>query len=204
MTLPHLLAATAEFCRLRARQVVLAGLVLAVLSAVLAALRLGVTTDTDALFDAALPWRQREIALAKSFPQFSDLLVAVVEGATPEEAEEAAASLAAALSADTTHFRFARRPDAAPWFARNALLFLDEPDLAELLDRTIDAQPFLGQLASDPSARGLFATLALVAMGVDRGEASLDSFRPAMQGFERALADAAAGTPTPLSWQRAP
>lgn len=202
MTLPSLLAATAEFCRHRARQVVLVGLVLGVLGAALAALRLGVTTDTDALFDAALPWRQREIALAAAFPQFSDLLVAVVEGATPEEAEETAASLAAALSADTVHFRFARRPDADPWFARNALLFLDEPDLAELLDRTIDAQPFLGQLASDPSARGLFATLALVAMGVDRGEASLDSFRPALQGFERALADAAAGTPSPLSWQR--
>lgn len=201
MTLPRLLAAMAEFCRTRAMQVVLAGMVLGALGAWAAAARLGVSTDTDALFDAALPWRQREIAAAKDFPQFSDLLVAVVEGATPEEADATADALAARLAADTTHFRLARRPDASPFLQRNGLLFLDTPDLTELLDRTIDAQPFLGQLASDPSARGLFATLALVAMGVERGE-KLDGFRPALQGFAAALADAAAGTPTPLSWQR--
>ena len=201
MKLAHLLASLAEYCRRRAALVVLAGLLLGALAGLAAATRLGVTTDTDALFDAALPWRQREIAMARAFPQFSDLLVAVVEGATPEEAEETAAALAARLSADTAHFRFARRPDAAPFLQRHALLYLDEPQLTALLDQTIDAQPFLGQLASDPSARGLFATLALVAMGVDRGE-KLDSFRPALQGFAEALGHAAAGAPTPLSWQR--
>ena len=40
------------------------------------------------------------MALAAAFPQFSDLLVAVVEGATPEEAEETAAGLAAAINAE--------------------------------------------------------------------------------------------------------
>lgn len=201
MTLRRLLTVLAEACRRRAGRVVLGGLVLALLAGTLAATRLGVSTDTDALFDATLPWRQREIANAAAFPQFNNLLVAVVEGATPEEAEATAAALAATLSADTAHFTFARQPDANPWFARNALLFLDEPDLAALLDSTIDAQPFLGQLASDPSARGLFATLALVAMGVDRGE-KLDGFRPALAGFAEALTAAAAGAPTPLSWQR--
>ncbi len=201
MTLARLLALLAEHCRRRAALVVLAGLLLGALAGLAAATRLGVTTDTDALFDAALPWRQREIAMARAFPQFSDLLVAVVEGATPEEAEATAAALVVRLSADTPHFRFARWPDAAPFLQRHALLYLDEPDLTALLDQTIDAQPFLGQLASDPSARGLFATLALVAMGVDRGE-KLDSFRPALRGFAEALGHAAAGTPTPLSWQR--
>lgn len=201
LTLPRLLAAIAEYCRTRALLVVLAGLVLGALGAWAAAARLGVSTDTDALFDASLPWRQREIAAAKAFPQFSDLLVAVVEGATPEETEATADALAAKLAADSTHFRFARRPDASPFLQRHGLLYLDTADLTALLDQTIDAQPFLGQLASDPSARGLFATLALVAMGVERGE-KLDSFRPALQGFAGALADAAAGTPTPLSWQR--
>ena len=201
MSLPRLLAAIATYCRRHARLVVLAGLMLALLAGALSATRLGVTTDTDALFDARLPWRQREIAFARDFPQFSDLLVAVVEGATPEEADETADALAAALTANTAHFTFARRPDASPWFARNGLMFLDTSDLTTLLDSTIDAQPFLGQLASDPSARGLFATFALVAMGIERGE-KLDGFRPALAGLAGALADAASGAPTPLSWQR--
>jgi hypothetical protein len=200
-TLADLLSAVAAFCRRRALLVVLAGVLLGALGALAAAARLGVTTDTAALFDADLPWRQHEIAFERAFPQFSNLVVAVVEGATPEEAEATAAALAARLAADTAHFTFARRPDADPFLQRHALLYLDEPDLTALLDQTIDAQPFLGQLASDPSARGLFATLALVAMGVERGE-SLDGFRPALDTFARALAEAAAGAPAPLSWQR--
>ncbi len=202
MMLVRLLAALAAWCHRRATPVVLGGLALALLCGWLAATRLSVTTDTDALFDASLPWRQREIALGRDFPQFRDLVVAVVEGATPEEAEATAEALAARLSADTTHFTSARRPDASPYLARNALLFLDQPDLTDLLDRTIDAQPFLGQLSGDPSARGLFATLALVAMGIERGETSATAFRPSMEAFERALASAAVGHPTPLSWQR--
>ena len=202
MNLARLLAALARNCHRRAPLVVATGLLLAVLCGWLAASRLGVTTDTDALFDETLPWRQREIALDRAFPQFNDLVVAVVEGATPEEAEATAAALAQALAADTANFNGARQPGAAPYLERNGLLFLAENDLADLLDRTIDAQPFLGQLAGDPSARGLFATLALVAMGVDRGETAAAGFRPAMQAFERALADAATGNPTPLSWQR--
>ena len=202
MTLPRLLAAVAAYCCRRAVLVVLLGVVLAGLTAWLSAARLGVTTDIDALFAESLPWRQREMAFNRDFPQFHDLVVAVVEAATPEEADATAASLTRALADDPARFRHVRQPAAAPYLERNAFLFLGEQDLAELLDRTIDAQPFLGQLAGDPSARGLFATLALVAMGVERGEAELASFRPALVGFEKALADAAAGTPTPLSWQR--
>ena len=78
MDLARLLGAIAAFCRIRAGAVVLGFLVLAGLAAALAGLRLGVSTDTDALFDTALPWRQRELAMAKAFPQFSDLLIAVV------------------------------------------------------------------------------------------------------------------------------
>lgn len=201
MTLATRLAGLADVCRRHAMRVVLAGLILAAGCLLLAWGRLGVSTDTDALFDPTLAWRQREMAYSSAFPQFKDLLVAVVDAATPEEAQETADALVHALAVDTAHFIGARRPDAHPWFARNALLFLDEPDLTGLLDSTIDAQPFLGQLASDPSARGLFTTLVLVAMGVERGE-KMEGFRPALSGLAVALADAAGGKPTPLSWQR--
>ncbi len=50
-------------------------------------LRLGVTTDTSALFSERLPWRQRTMAIERAFPRGQDLLVAVVDGATPEEAD---------------------------------------------------------------------------------------------------------------------
>lgn len=190
----------------RARQSprLVAGIVL--LLALLAALAvwryLGVDTDTDHLFAARLPWRQQEIAFARAFPQTSDLLVVVIDSPIPEAAEATAAALARELAADPAHFRSVRRPDADPYFDREGLLFLDRRELSALLDRIVDAQPFLGQLAADPSLRGLFAALALMGTGVAAGEADLSAYRGALEAFHDALARAARGHPEPLSWEK--
>ena len=194
--LPRLVSASAR----HAWPVFAAGLLLAALCAWLAVARLGVTTDVDTLFDRNLPWKQREYELKRLFSQNTDLLVAVVSADTPEAAEATAEGLEKAMKADQ-QFHTVRRPDASPFFNRNGLLFLDKPVLQTLMDQTIDAQPFLGQLAADPSARGLFAALALVGMGVDQGQ-DLRPFEPALRGFHDTLAAAAAGQPKPLSWQR--
>jgi hypothetical protein len=55
-----------------------------------------------------------------------------------------------------------RRPDASPYLRKEGLLLLSKAQLSDLLDRTIDAQPFLGKLAADPTARGLFSVLSLL------------------------------------------
>jgi len=203
---PSLLANWMGFCVRQARLVLLAAMLLAIGCVWLAQARLGVTTDTSNLFSASLPWRQHGMELRLAFPQNEDLLVAVVDGATPEEAEATAAALAAALAPDTAHFKGVRRPDASPYFERNALLFLDRAQLSALLDQTIDAQPFLGQFAADPSLRGLLGALSLIAEGVRVGQANLTPFEPALKGFHAALAQAAsgsaAGAAQPLSWQR--
>lgn len=181
--------------------VAMVALVLGLGSALLAATKLEVTTDVDGLFSASLPWKQREAEMKALFPQFNDLLVAVVRADSPEAADATANGLLAALQADKAHFHDARRPDASPYLDREGLLFLDTPVLQKVLDDTIDAQPFLGQLAGDPSARGLFAALALVGIGVERGEANLTPFLPALSGFADSLESSLAGTPRPLSWE---
>jgi len=168
----------------------------------LAEAKLAVTTDTSRLFSESLAWRQRGMELQRAFPQNEDLLVAVVDGATPEEAEATADALAISLAADTVHFKSVRQPDASPYLERNAFLFLDRAQLSALLDTTIDSQPFLGQLATDPSLRGLLGALSLIAEGVRAGQANLTPFEPALKGFHTALAQAAADVPQPLSWER--
>ncbi len=201
MLLSRLLTALVGGSRRHAVAMLAAGLLIGAGSAWFGAVRLGVTTDTAAMFAADLPWRQREIAWDRAFPQFSDLLVAVIDAAVPEAADQTAAALAAALAVDRAHFLEVRRPDASPYLERNGLLFLDTGELGALLDRTIDAQPFLGQLVADPSARGLFAALSLLAIGVEKGQGNLAPFAPSLLAFHRSLAAAAAGHPTPLSWQ---
>ena len=81
MMLSRLLVSIIDFSRRRAVWVVLASLILAVLCGWLAAARLGVSTDTDALFSPDLPWRQQAMAMDREFPQFRDLLVAVIDAA---------------------------------------------------------------------------------------------------------------------------
>src|ERR1700759_3705789 len=69
------------------------------------------------------------------------------------------------------------------------------------MDQTIDAQPFLGQLVADPSARGLFSALSLLGMGVTQGDADLTPYLAPINGFHQAMADALNGHPRPLSWE---
>ena len=196
-----LLARLTRACARRASLVVLLGLFLAACGAFAAMHDLGVTTDTDALFANSLPWKREAAALDRAFPQFQNLLVVVIDAAIPEEAEATAAALARTLSADHQHFTSVRRPDASPFFDRNGLLFLDKKDLEHLLNQTIDAQPFIGQLVADPSARGLFSALSLVGMGVQHGQADLGSFAGALDGFHATLAQSLKGDAQPLSWE---
>ncbi|MGD0431237.1 MAG: MMPL family transporter [Acetobacteraceae bacterium] len=199
--LNRLLAGLVDASRRYALLVMVAALLLAVLAGVVAATHLGVSTDTDQMFSANLPWRRNAIEMNKEFPQFHDLIVAVVDAKEPEEADATANALTAVLSEDHAHFLSVRRPDSSPWFDKEGLLFLDLPQLTSVMDRTIDAQPFLGQLVADPTSRGLFSALALLGVGVTQGGANLTPYITAIESFHEVLADAAAGKPRPLSWQ---
>src|SRR5271169_1308600 len=74
--------------RRRAWMVVLAGILFAAGSGFYASRHLGVNTDTDQMFSASLPWRQRAMALDRAFPQFQGLLVTVIDAKVPEETDE--------------------------------------------------------------------------------------------------------------------
>ncbi len=197
----RLIVGLAEFSRRRALAVAVGGLLLAVLSAFYAVTHLDVTTDTDRMFSSSLPWRQQAEELNKDFPQFNGLLVAVIDAREPEQADATAAALTGALAKDHAHFISVRRPDASPFLRKEGLLFLDTKQLTDLMDRTIDAQPFLGQLVADPTARGLFSALSLLGMGVTKGDVDLGPYFASLEAFHHAIADALSGHPRPLSWQ---
>jgi hopanoid biosynthesis associated RND transporter like protein HpnN len=202
MTFSALLVGLVDFCRRNAPSVVLAGVLLVIFSGWYAAGHLGITTETDEMFAASLPWRQRAEMFKKLFPQFQDLLAAVIDAREPEEADATAAALAKALAGDREHFLSVRRPDASPFLEREGLLYLDTAQLESLIERMIDAQPFLGELAKDPSARGLFDALSLLGTGVEQGQVNLAPYRTALAGFHEAMTSALAGHPYPLSWVR--
>ena len=200
--LQRALVRLADASRRHAWTVVLGGILLAAGSGFYASHHLGVNTDTDQMFSASLPWRQRAMALDRAFPQFQGLLVAVIDANVPEEAEQTARDLTHALAADHTDFSMVSRPGSSPYLSKEGLLFLSTPELTDLMNRTIDAQPFLGTLSADPTSRGLFSALGLLGQGVTHGDANLAPYADELRAFHRAMAAAIAGHPQPLSWQQ--
>ncbi len=197
----RLLAGLINYCGQNARMVVLTSVALAVFAGFYAGGHLDLSSETDRLFAANLPWRQRAAAFKTDFPQFQNLLVAVIDAHEPEEAEATATALTEILAADQAHFQSVRRPDGLSFFRKEGMLFLDRGSLEAVLDRIIDAQPFLGELAKNPSAEGLFAALGLLARGVEQ-HADLAPYRVALIAFHDAMAGTLAGHPHPLSWTR--
>jgi hopanoid biosynthesis associated RND transporter like protein HpnN len=129
-----------------------------------------INTDINTLLSSDLKWRQNEQALEKAFPQNVDRLVIVVDGDTPDDAENAASVLAEALGSETSFFKNVSRPDNIPFFRKNGLLYLDKTVLSDMMEKLIQAQPLLGSLAADPSLRGLFGTLDMVLTGIQFGQ----------------------------------
>jgi uncharacterized protein len=202
MIFQRLLIGLVDLCRHNALRVVVAGGILAVFAGWYAHRHLGIDTETDDMFAESLPWRQRAKMFSEAFPQFQNLLVVVIDAKEPEEAEATASALAKRLAEDHTHFLGVRRPDASPFLKQEGMLFLDTQQLESLLNRTIDAQPFLGELAQDPSARGVFKSLSLLGTGVVEGKADLAPYQKALTAFHQAMVDVIGGHPHPMSWTR--
>ncbi len=185
----------------RPRAVLAAALLLVALALGFVATRFAMTTDTSALIAPGVGWRIDERRLNAAFPQNGDAILAVIDGATPELAEDAAARLAARLGRDPARFPRVTRPDGGGFLAREGLLFGATEEVGAATDRMIAAQPFLGPLAADPSLRGIAGTLATMLGGIARGEAPLGRIDPAMAALARALDDQAAGGRAFFSWQ---
>ncbi|KQS01304.1 hopanoid biosynthesis-associated RND transporter HpnN [Sphingomonas sp. Leaf357] len=159
------------------------------------------TTDTAELISPDVDWRQHERAMDDAFPQLRDAMVVVIDGKTPELAEDGAAKLAAKFAADPKHFRAVRRPDGGEFFAREGLLFGSEAEVRQTIAALVKAQPLLGPLAADPSLRGVAGAVTTMLDGVDAGQASLADIRAPMRALAEATDSSLAGEPIFFSWQ---
>jgi hopanoid biosynthesis associated RND transporter like protein HpnN len=157
-------------------------------------------TDSEQLIDARVGWRMRQARFDAAFPQQSNLTLVVIDGATPELAESAAARLTEKLLTNPHLFSHVRRPDGA-FFNQNGLLFLPLNEVQDTTQQLIKAQPFLGGLASDPSLRGIMTNLNTVLLGVGAGQARLADIDGAMTRFAGVFDAAAHGKTEYLSWR---
>jgi hopanoid biosynthesis associated RND transporter like protein HpnN len=196
------LGAWTEITVARARSVVAAASLLALLALIYAILGLEIDTDTTDMISGEVPFRQNAIAFDRAFPRFAKPIVAVVEAPIPEQAEREAGALAAALRGEPESFGAVDYLPAEPFFLRHGLLYLGLAELEALSERLATAQPLLAVLAEDPTLRGLAAFLGL-ALGDAPDEAALEEeLGPLLRDMARVTRAAAEGAPAVLSWRR--
>ena len=189
------------FCCRHAVLTVLAALLLTIGAGTFTAAHFAINTNSEELISAKVGWRQREIAFDAKFPGQSNLIAVVIDGVTPELAEQAAAALTARISADKNLFPSVRRPDGGAFFNHNALLFESLSDVQDTTQQLFKAQPFLGAMAADPSLRGILDSLSTALMGVSAGQAKLSDLGAPMARFADSFAAAANGQIRYLSWR---
>ncbi len=188
-------------CARYAGAVALVAVVLGVICGEYSATNFALNSDAAALISPTTPWRKQTAIYDADFPQQNNLIVVVIDGATPERAEAAAASLTDALRKHIDLFHSVRRPDSGEFFAHEGLLFLPLDDVRSTTQQLIAAQPFLGGLAADPSLRGVMDSLSTALQGVAHGQGSLGQLQAPVSAFSKTLDGVLAGRPSFLAWR---
>jgi uncharacterized protein len=155
-----------DFCCRRAWLVVILSILVSLGCGVFAARHFAINTDINQLISPNLPWRQKQLAFDKAFPQRQDQIIVVIDARTPELGEEAAAGLAERLKVRPDQFQFVRRPDGDEFFRRDGLLFHPPEKIQTTLEQAGQGQALLAPLAADPSLRGLMDSFGMVSTAV--------------------------------------
>lgn len=185
----------------RAALLVILSVLLTAAAGVFTARHLGMDTDTANMISPDLPWRQELAHFNTLFPQNTGLLVVMIDGKTPDAAEDAAAALFAKIQTRKDLFATARRADGGPYFEKYGLLFLPVDQVQKIADAVIEAQPFIGSLTQDPSLRGLFDVFSLAMDGIIQKAASVDRIEKPLSAISGTLSDALSGGRQAMSWQ---
>jgi uncharacterized protein len=164
--------------------------------------QIGISTDTSDMLAPELPFRQNSITLSKAFPQFSDNIVAVIDGPNADRVNAAADHFAAQLREQPKLFGDVFDPAGLAFFQQNGLLYLSETELADLSDRLISAQPFLGTLWKNPTLPGLFDLLSLFLEESQNNQELIGAAVPMINGISTVIIAQAEKKQKHLSWRK--
>ncbi|MEW6642197.1 MAG: MMPL family transporter [Pseudomonadota bacterium] len=173
--LTRIIVALVRGCTRFAWLTIIAGILLAVAAGAYSARHFAIDTDVGKLIANNLDWRKREIAFDKAFPGQNDLILAVVEAPTPEQARQAGIALEKKLVPQSDKFIWVRFAGGGPFFDTNGLLFLPTADVAKQTEQLAAASPIFDILIDDPNLRGLTGVLEFALNGAQRGEFAKDA-----------------------------
>lgn len=118
---------------------------------------LGISTDTTDMLSESVHFRRFQKEYKRAFPQYDNTLLIVIDGDTPDIAQDASSALAGRLKRETGLFDTVYFPAGERFFQEHALLYLSPSELEDLADNLAKVQPFLAKLTRDQSLCGLFS-----------------------------------------------
>jgi hypothetical protein len=197
-----LLRAITQWCCHYPWRVIIIALIIFGCSLWTLAIKISVITDTDAMIDPTLDYRQAYSAYKAAFPALGDNVAIVITGPSPEIRARTAATLAARLSRDTEHFKNVYAPTSLPYLKQNGLLLPGYDPLADQLDALVAAQPLLGPILREPSLDGLLSSLAEAQReaATDEDAARITALLADLEAVMQAVLE---GQPRVLSFQNA-
>ncbi len=198
--LRHAIVSVVVRCTRHAWLTIIVAALLGVVSGVYAARHFAINTDINTLISPDLTWRQREIAFEKAFPQHLRSILVVVEAPTAELTTQATDLLWKRLEADKSHFIQVTQPGGGAFFRKNGLLFLPVAETEKVAGQLTQADPLIGQLATDPSLRGLIEVLQMGLTGVELEKITLDAMLRPLTATADTVEAVLANKPVHFSW----
>ena len=159
-----------------------------------------INSDDSALFSQEEPFRKEYQRFIDAFPQFDETTVIVLTSDSIDLAEDAAQRMTEALAQRPELIETLYSPSADPFFEDHALLYMDQADLEDVIDRLAEAQPALTALAEDPSLRGLMGELQLSVEQLIEGEELPPGFARMADRISEVSDSLLAGKPRSISW----
>ncbi len=159
---------------------------------------LGMITSTADMLSPDLHFLKLHRTFMKAFPQLKDTIVVVIDGRTPDLAEDARRRLAEALRRNKEVFKSVYVPGDGPFFRRNGLLYLSADELEKLADRIAAIQPLLAELVRRPDVEGFFSLLSEALDAPGHGQ-EID-LAPVFKPLSEALQSVLTGRFYRLSW----
>jgi hopanoid biosynthesis associated RND transporter like protein HpnN len=199
--LQAVLVKTIDFCTRHAGKVVIAALLLTAVSLFYAVHNFAISTDVSKLLSPDIPWRQREAAFEKAFPQRNEIILVVVQAPTPELTKLATDDLAQSLAKRPDTILSIRETGGGPFFETNSLLYLPAEEVARVSQQLISAEPLISRLAANANLSGVMESIQLGIMGVRAGQLQLDDAVRPMKMFTETIENVLARQPASFSWR---
>ncbi len=195
----RIFACWAAFSYQNAIWIILLVLLLTSLSTVYTVNNLGVHTDTTDMLSEDVPFRANNIHYKKSFSQYEDTFLLVLDAPTPEQVHQAAKRFTNYLQKDSTQFSNTYYLMGEPFFEQNGFFFKSQSELGRIADYLAAAQPLVARIAESPT---LYTFSSVLKEAVDELRAGRQlELETIFSGVSATLNAQLAGKSRALSWQ---